>query len=994
MKTITRFFIFCLFLLATNFTYGQNIDADIRQAIDYYKQGKYTESGKIFEQWLPIVRDSLGENDTSLYINLLCWTGACFYQANELEKAEPFMKDFSRLIKKNLGENHPNYGISLNNLAQLYETMGRYEQAEALIQESIRIAKESIGRNHRSYSTYVSNLGKLYYTMGRYVQAEPLMKEAMQLDKESLGENHPSYCRDIDNLAELYETTDRYEQAEPLMREAMQIDKESLGENHPDYATCVSNLGDLYSRMGRYEQAEPLMREAMDIRNKVLGETHPDYAISLNNLATLYIEMGRYEQAEPLMKKALQITKESLGENHSITGTYLNNLALLYEDMGKYEEAEQLMKRAIQTHKETLGENHPDYVLDINNLAILYLSLDRYEQAEAILKKALRIAKKSFGENYPNYGTILDNLALCYQEMDQYEKAEPLMEEAFGLLTKEFRGNIGYLSEKEMEQFAGKMLNDFETFQSFNIENEKSNVLIGKFAFDIELYRKGALLRSTQGVRNRILKSGDTALIIDFNRLFSIRKQIDHLYSLDSAKRYDDPAKLELQANDLEKSLAIRSKDYSQAMEELNYTWKDIQQQLKPDEAVIEFASFDFYSNRWTDTTYYCALVLRKEYEYPKMVYLFEKKQISALLPKTSASEEVISKIYSVKNEESKTKDLYKLIWGPLEPYLTGVDKVDFAVSGQLNRVAFHALTDENGNLLLNKYDLVQLSSTREVALPKPGKKLESIAIFGGIDYNADTTDMLAMAREVTTEDMPRSVYRSDSTSRNFDLRYLPGTMEEAKEVKIECQDKGMDVKFYTGKQATEEQFRQLGDKKSPSVIHIATHGFYFPEEKKKDREERMRFMQLGQQANQFVYSPDPLIRSGLMMAGANHAWKGEKLPEGVEDGILTAREVSQLNLLNTELVVLSACQTGLGDVKGSEGVYGLQRAFKMAGVRYLMMSLWKVPDETTKEFMVTFYGHLTSGITIKDSYRNTQREMSAKYPDDPFKWAGFVLLE
>jgi len=154
-----------------------------------------------------------------------------------------------------------------------------------------------------------------------------------------------------------------------------------------------------------------------------------------------------------------------------------------------------------------------------------------------------------------------------------------------------------------------------------------------------------------------------------------------------------------------------------------------------------------------------------------------------------------------------------------------------------------------------------------------------------------------------------------------------------------------------------------------------------------------MRFMQT-EQENRFIYSPDPLIRSGLALAGANHAWQGEKLPKGVEDGILTSRDVSRMNLMNTELVVLSACQTGLGDVKGSEGVYGLQRAFKMAGVRYLLMSLWKVPDESTKEFMVTFYKQLLSGESIRESYQTTQQVMSTKYPDDPFKWAAFVLIE
>lgn len=194
---------------------------------------------------------------------------------------------------------------------------------------------------------------------------------------------------------------------------------------------------------------------------------------------------------------------------------------------------------------------------------------------------------------------------------------------------------------------------------------------------------------------------------------------------------------------------------------------------------------------------------------------------------------------------------------------------------------------------------------------------------------------------------------------------------------------------MYSGKQATEEAFKKLSGNNSPRVLHIASHGFFFPDPKKQNLNE------FGDESQQVFRSSDnPLNRAGLLLAGANRVWKGDTLPVNVEDGILTAYEVSNVSLNNTELVVLSACETGLGDIKGSEGVFGLQRAFKMAGAAYLLMSLWKVPDTETTELMTKFYSTWFSGKTIPEAFHQTQTYMKSKYPNDPYKWAAFVLVE
>jgi len=1000
----------------------------------YTEIGMLEKAEQLLLKAIKITKDIYGKNsiEYSIKINNL---GSVYYNLGRFEEAELLMAEALQIDKDILGTSHPSYGRDLNNLAALYKEVGQYNKAESLIIESIKIHKNVYGEVHPSYATSLNNLVALYFEMGRYREAQILMKEVIQIDSITLGITHPEYAKHINNLAHLYKAMSKYEQVDKLLTEAVKVYKTTLGLKHPNYGLALNSLGTFYSEIGKYEQAEPLLIESMEIDKENFGENNLNFGKRLTSMSILYTKMGRYGMAETFMIKALQIIKNSLGNNHYDYAKSLNNLAQLYERMGLSKKAEGMMIKAIDIVGETHGKQHSKYASMTNNLAPLYVNAGDYEKAESLMLESKRIIKETLGINHLSYANCLSNLANLHVEIGNYMQAEQLMVDAmsiieenlgktndnylnkghnlsllysrmgkidqtdslmtssFRLMKKHLKQNLGFLSENELEQFFATSFYKNDIYQSLIFQKCDSNRTLELFALDIELFRKGILLKSVLQTRKSILESNDTTLTLNYQEMITLRIQSDKLYHMKVDERYLDPDSLLERANELEKELSLQSKEYRRSVEEMDITWEQIQGDIQPSEATVEFTSFNYFDKGWTDSTLYCALILRKDFDYPKMVYLFEEKQLSQLLGSASGTQEDISKTYSLHHEESRADKLYNLIWNPLEPYLKGVEKVYVSPSGELNKLAFHALPDSSGKLLCNKYTLEQLSSTREVALSEEDSNIETIAVFGGVDYSLDTTEMLAMAQELNTEGIPRAIYRGDTTARGLSLSYLPGTMEEAIEIEKECNISGKEVEVFSGKLATEENFRSLEEGESPDVIHIATHGFYFPEEKTRAREERIRFMQT-EQENQFIYSPDPLIRSGLALAGANHAWKGEKIPEGIEDGILTARDVSRMNLMNTELVVLSACQTGLGDVKGSEGVYGLQRAFKMAGVRYLLMSLWKVPDESTTEFMVSFYKQLLSGESIRESYQITQQVMSAKYPNDPFKWAAFILVE
>jgi CHAT domain-containing protein len=336
-------------------------------------------------------------------------------------------------------------------------------------------------------------------------------------------------------------------------------------------------------------------------------------------------------------------------------------------------------------------------------------------------------------------------------------------------------------------------------------------------------------------------------------------------------------------------------------------------------------------------------------------------------------------------NKEKAQTQLYEKVWKPMEESLEGVEDIYLSPSGLLHKVAFHAIAKDQNTYLCDVYNLQQQSSTGKIALPDEVafNKNTEFLMLGGVQYNTDTT-----ANEIWS--------------------YLPGTLAETNNIKSYLQKKKFNITHLTGPNASEEKIKAQAPKSN--ILHVATHGFFFPNPEKVREEMEDNSVYYGDVAFRgndidpdklqrstryanwtFVKNKNPLMRSGLALANANDVWQRPALAEG-EDGVLTANEVSTLDLRNTDLVVLSACETGLGDIKGSEGVYGLQRAFKMAGAKYLIMSLWQVPDKETAEFMGLFYKHLVKLKDIRAAFSKTQKVMRKKY--DPYYWAAFVLVK
>jgi CHAT domain-containing protein len=343
----------------------------------------------------------------------------------------------------------------------------------------------------------------------------------------------------------------------------------------------------------------------------------------------------------------------------------------------------------------------------------------------------------------------------------------------------------------------------------------------------------------------------------------------------------------------------------------------------------------------------------------------------------------------------SPNNSLYELIWKPLEKLLARTRTVTYAPSGLLHRISFQALRPDARHLLIDRYQLIQVLSTRAIALPMNGnEKPGSASIWGNIDYDSTVSIESSVIKAVPTRFLTDTTassfdfYASDTkSSRGGEWNRLPGTKQEIDSLRKMFSQAGISTTLDSGKMATEEDFKALSGN-SPQVIHLATHGFFLPALKRKPNKNE----DLGEGGKMFSIQENPMFRSGLVLAGGNHTWKGSTVMPGNEDGILTAYEIAQLDLSGTDLLVLSACETALGDLQGTEGVIGLQRAFKMAGVKQLIISLWRVPDKETMKLMTLFYRNWLSGQSCREALRQAQLKMKEKYP--PYYWAAFVLVE
>ncbi|WP_452228975.1 CHAT domain-containing protein [Lacinutrix sp. MEBiC02404] len=831
-----------------------------------------------------------------------------------------------------------------------------------------------------------SNLALLYYKKGELEKAEKLFLEALAVQEEEYGKNNLGYTSILGNLAEIYFDIGELSQSEKFYLEIIDIHKSLSNHNSYEYGLALNNLGSFYLDIGQYQKAYDSFVEAFPL----ISTEHPNYLLLLNNYAMCLDNLGNKVEAEKWYVHVIKKCEE-VDSFRGIYTTALNNLGLLYFEEKYYEEALPILLATLKVKKNIYGESSLNYAITLGNLGLLYVETNQIDKAEITYYETLTILENIDQIDSRYYNSTVNNLALLYIEMNRYEKASFYLQKGAKLAHENYLEVLTFLSQDELALFKKVNLNLHYSTLSFMTDYPLSDSL-KLSSYQNEILIKNLSLRNQQRIKNNILKTKDTLLVNRYSQFIKQKKQLAQWEKLPLSNRPQVYEQLDIDTEKLEKYLSRNSSEFETSENILSISFNQVQEKLKSNELIIDLVAFNYYDKKWTDNIMYSAFIIGKNYKSPKYLPLFEQEQLDLLLNQTDVPETSINRLYT-------DKAISDLFLKPLSKELEGISTIYIVPSGLGHQIDFAALPFSGNKTLGESFKVHLLGSSSslinyDLTVFMQQQNLE-LLLYGDIDYDKQSV----VNRDISNSPIVESnneIIEMANRSGVSNWGYLVGTEREVSIIKEQSDANGYVARIVNGKNATKSSILELDSKITPFVLHLATHGYFFENPKNTLLEQEKTLSNRGS-LDPSIYSlykasDDPMLRSGLVFAGVNSYW-GKPI-EGIvnDDGILTAKEISNLDLSACQLVVLSACETGLGDIKSSEGVFGLQRAFKMAGVKNIIMSLWKVPDAQTAELFELFYGFCFNGESIHQALRMAQAEMKLKY--SPYYWAGFVLLE
>jgi len=954
----------------------------------YLRIGEYSKAYTLLKEGLEIREETLGKEhpDYALSLNNL----AGLYQTiNNYSEAEIFYLEALKIREYTITKNHPDYLNSLNSLGLLYMDMGDYKKAEPLLLEALHIKEKVLGDENIEYTISLSSLGVLYKNMGFYLEAEKFLVRCLQIRKKIVGESI-YYSNSLNNLANLYQDIGKYTEAEELLVESLVIKEKILGRNHPDYANSLNNLGTLYYNAGNYAKAELLFLESLEIIESTTGKYHLYYINSLINLATLYIDMGNYKISKELLIESTTIAKQLVGKNHPLYAQSIRSLANLYSTTGNIDEAEPLLLEALDMQFEALKINeeqfsvrylppeyvkslsnlasllydlkgeyklaelfltsilhikeksvgiyHIEYVNALNNLANLQFKAANYKVAEGLFLEALEIQKQVIDEGHPKYGVLFYNTAELYKVMNDYEQAELFFLEAVFNKKQEFKNILPFLSEKERRSYI-----------------QKNKFYFGKFIlFCVEYYQKSKNRAKKLLIEWLNLQLTTKGIILNNsqqirNRIYqSGDKELQTKFEEWSIIRREYVSALKLTIEEREK----RGLDLDALDNQANELEKEIGR-LSEKYAI----QFDTKTPTWQEvkTTMpensIAIEMVRMNYQEERAKSEIETYYAALIFDKSSEYPELVllesgedlekketldTYIKSTKLKENFDPNPYQQFWQPIQ------EKID--EMGTYDRIYFSA------DGVYNQINLNTLYN------PETEKYLIETHNFYQV---TNLKDIVKTKKANNTGE-----YLLFGNPNYIDQKPLNKSAEEINNIASILEKADLPHQEFLAEEANKENLMQV---KQAKVLLISAHG---------------SFEAKNTEGNPFL----AMLNSGLILSG---------------DTMLTAYEIaSGLDLNGTELVILSACESALGELDNGEGVFGLQRSFQQAGAKTVIMSLWKVSDKASKDMMTFFYENLIiKKQDTREAFKNAQLQLKELHlqldipPLPPYAWGAFVLV-
>jgi CHAT domain-containing protein len=1000
------------------------------EALRLYPTGAYDKAQSLAEHVLSLREKALGadHSDVAEALNLL--GVICTAQSN-YNRADTLLQRALAINKKAFGSDHPAVAEVTGNLAKNYNAKGNYAEAERLAGNALDIRQKVLGPDHFLVAVSLGTLGDISLAKGDYANARRFSEQAVQIAAASYTADDLPYADASSLLARLEIKLGNYSSAEELLKNASHARETVAGPDSLQAADSIYDLGYLYLIKNDNLKSEQMNLRALALKEKILGPDHLQLSLILHNLGLIHYRRGDYPTAETYYRRALAIKEKTLGPDHPLLAATVNNLGLMYWRQRDYDKAKKFYTRALEICEKAYGVDSADTTFPLANLGIVAKETGDYDRAEAYYKRALAIEEKIFGPENPRVGVTVESLGILYRDKGDYAKAEPYFLRAVAITEKSlgpdhpdnarhFRNlerlyaakgdltsalksltrsneieeknlplNLAIGSERQKLAYFDPMAEDLERLISFQAQQDAADGAARDLAATTLIQRKGRVLDAMAdnfGSLWRRSSPEDRALL---DQLKSVTSQLAALVlkgpqGLSPAEYQARITKLTQQREQLETEVGRRSQGYYERSDTV--TLSSIKAAIPADAVLIEFAVYSPFDPKQANES-------TKSFGDPRYIAYIIPGQGDVRWKDLGAAKDIDAAVDAFRqsmrdphrqNVKHVARALDKEIMQPLRDLIGNATHLLVSPDGQLDLIPFEALVDEKGQYLIERFSVTYLTTGRDLLrmqvarASRSGPMVIADPAFGepGFTELARAEPPRLGPRAATTK------RRSITTAQDLSGVYfapLTGTAREARAIQALFPE----TQVFTGARASKSVIRQID---APSVLHIATHGFFLQDTRENTSDKTKQPPADSRSVRGSANVENPLLRSGLALSGANLN------KNSTEDGILTALEASNLNLWGTKLVTLSACDTGLGEVRNGEGVYGLRRAFFLSGAETLVMSLWPVSDDVTRETMTAYYTGLKHGLGRGEALHQAELAMmKRKGRQHPFYWASFI---
>lgn len=921
---------------------------------------RFSEAIEKYEQLAEITKVKYGEMSEE-YALVLQQTAKAEVLMGDYPSAEEHLLKAMEIFKTQKKTKTQEYVYTQQAIGELYAINGDFVNSKKQLNDAYQNAKRFEVLNELLPVNMNEGLAELYFELGKYDNAEDILTKTIALKSEKLGENSSQLINAYALLGQLYLIQGKLIEAEKMVYKSVDISKDTYGEYALKYLERKAILGEVYFKMGDLENSIKIYNSIITAYEEKFGDNYLSLAELLINKTKVQLETeANIQELMDNLNRANTIITTNVNDHHPMIAEVTELKAMVYIREKNFDQALIQLQAANLIYSATYGDNHYKTADNQVNIATLYYKKEGYTNAHTFYNKALGIYKKIFSDSHPKYVSTLSKIGRTYYAQKNFKKAAETLRESTKMYLSYISNYFPSLSESEKSNYWSSISGDFELFNSLALNYYQEDKAILGDMYNNRLATKAILLNSSVKLKERILNYGNPELITKYQtwqdkKDYLLQAQGMSPDSLDSLGI--NIIEMQSEINTLEKELSEIAEGFSQNYENKAVNWVMVKNKLQPDEAGMEIIRFNYFDTEFTDSVIYVGLFISKETkDNPEMVILANGNDLE---------NKFFSYYQNAVKQKTKDKKSYANYWEYFDSKLRGKKKIYFSGDGVYNQINPETFRNFDDQYLIDKYTFYFISNTKDiVSQAQEGETVytnTNAVLFGNPKFEDKT---------------------GNSSNSITPLDALPGAELEVNLLDSFLLENQWTSTKYIGAEATETELKQV---QSPRVLHIATHGFFMADETNQHETDLV--------GTESKPTSNPLLRSGLLFTGAGPLLATENVYKfNQTDGVLTAFEAMNLNLDNTEIVFLSACETGRGEVKSGEGVYGLQRSFIVAGAQNVVMTLFKVDDAVTQKLVTNFYTEWIKTGDKRSAFTNAKKAILKEYKD-PIYWGSFIMV-